>query len=365
MANAEAESSTGGGIPGLGVVRNGSALAKELVEQAAQRRSRRLSGDGQGLSNGAEGPASAGSRSGTSTPVVDGQNGSNTNTNSSPGERSKGKKRAREGDDADAPASLRTRRDRPHDASTDAGLVAEASPSEAYLASAAAPSRTLSPSEAAERRLLVVVDLNETLLFRIRPPWIVPWLEAPGGPPKSIYVPFRVKRRPYVEVLLAYLAKTGCEVLVWSSATEKNVMKLAQTLGWGNGRWADEARRAMVGDDGDPERDLPKLKGIWHRAHMGLTAQDYGKNVQTRKDLAKVWDKAKKQGWGDWSEHNTVLIDNDAAKAVRLPPCSRFISRSACRWRERSDDRLCNRTTTSWSTTLRTRRSRPTKPCSA
>lgn len=138
----------------------------------------------------------------------------------------------------------------------------------------------------APQRLLLILDLNGTLLYR-RPGHIQ-------------YLP-----RPCLQEFLAY-ALANHSVLVWSSATPKNVKGMCERL------FNPSQRRLLLGE--------------WGRDTLDLTSNQYKERVQVYKRLDRVWDNQTLQhahpGFGDqerWGQHNTLLIDDSIIKASPQP----------------------------------------------
>lgn len=162
-----------------------------------------------------------------------------------------------------------------------------------YQAVCSRPARLLDDPQ----RLLVVVDLNETLVLRTHNEWDLRRRR-----------PVCAKPRPYLSTFLRWLGKIDCDLLIWSSAAQHNVRKLAVPLGYdpsSTEAWTNA---------------LPRLVGTWSRSDFGLSPREYAENVATRKDLAKVWAKVTQADGTRWSALNTVLLDNEADKAVRSLP---------------------------------------------
>ncbi|KAG0141044.1 hypothetical protein CROQUDRAFT_725852 [Cronartium quercuum f. sp. fusiforme G11] len=155
-----------------------------------------------------------------------------------------------------------------------------ANPTPAYLAEVAKPSSLLDPEEAANRRCLLVLDLNETLVYRLKN-WI------PAALIEANILRWRFVRRPFLGTFLAYLAALPFDVLIWTSAIEKNTGWMVRALGWGT----------------EPTSPLPPLLGLWTREHLGLSRMEFKSNVQTRKDLALVWNAFPKSSSSDVSPH--------------------------------------------------------------
>ncbi|ESK90306.1 phosphoprotein phosphatase [Moniliophthora roreri MCA 2997] len=105
-------------------------------------------------------------------------------------------------------------------------------------------------------RKLIVLDLNGALVFR-------PALEDSGRR--------EIHPRPYVPSFRKYLShpKTMAwlDTMVWSSAQPHNVKKMVEKC-FGT---------------------KTCLKACWARDKLGLDQKSYGQNVQTTKDLSKIW----------------------------------------------------------------------------
>ncbi|KAI9797519.1 MAG: hypothetical protein M1833_005430 [Piccolia ochrophora] len=155
-------------------------------------------------------------------------------------------------------------------------------PSKEYLAQASQLSRTLSHA----RELLLVIDLNGTLLYR----------------PKlgSSFIP-----RPYVDNFIRYVLSTF-QVMIWSSSRPENVEKMCRQI------FTPEQLQLVIAQ--------------WGRDRLGLTPFQYDNKVQVYKDLSKVWDAPEvvgshpqHVGGVQWDQSNTVLLDDSALKAASHP----------------------------------------------
>lgn len=135
------------------------------------------------------------------------------------------------------------------------------------------------------QRLLVILDLNGTLLYRPRR----------GDPTR--FIP-----RPNVVPFLEYLFAHHC-VMVWSSAKPHNVDALLSRL------ISPEQRERLV--------------AVWARDTLGLDKQQYDNKVQVYKQLHQVWAQVTEQSGeaqdGRWGQHNTVLLDDSKLKASSEP----------------------------------------------
>ncbi|PQE11967.1 phospho phosphatase protein [Rutstroemia sp. NJR-2017a BVV2] len=146
-----------------------------------------------------------------------------------------------------------------------------------------------SPRMAANpRHLLVVIDLNGTLLYR---------------PNRKL--PTKFTPRPHAQKFLEYCVDTFT-VVIWSSARQENVEPMCQTI--------------------LTPRLRQKVVAIWGRESFNLSPSDYNMRVQCYKRLTALWtdpgiaashpDYAR---GGRWDQTNTVLIDDSSEKARSEP----------------------------------------------
>jgi len=146
-----------------------------------------------------------------------------------------------------------------------------------------------SPRPAANpRHLLVVIDLNGTLLYR----------------PNRKF-PTKFTPRPHAQKFLEYCVDTFT-VVIWSSARQENVEPMCQTI--------------------LTPRLRQKVVAIWGRESFNLSPTDYNMRVQCYKRLTALWtnpgiaashpDYAR---GGRWDQTNTVLIDDSSEKARSEP----------------------------------------------
>lgn len=147
------------------------------------------------------------------------------------------------------------------------------------------------------RPLLVILDLNGTLIYRTRR----------GMPPKFV-------ERPGLRSFLTKLF-ANYTVMIWSSARPQTVDGVLKKI------LRQDMRR--------------KLIGVWARDTLGLTKAQFNEKVQVYKRLERVWEdrniqathpeyRLNKQqksadGSGGWDQTNTVLIDDSKLKAVGQP----------------------------------------------
>ncbi|CAH0053405.1 unnamed protein product [Clonostachys solani] len=157
-------------------------------------------------------------------------------------------------------------------------------PSADYLAQAAGPPSTL----AQPRRILVVLDLNGTLLYR-----------------PSKRRPFHFVARPHARKFMEYCLDTF-QLAIWSSARPQNVHKMVEKL-----LTPEDVARCVV---------------VWSREHFGLSTEDYDSRVQVYKRLTRLWtDTAVIASHPDaatgscWDQTNTVLVDDSLEKGRSEP----------------------------------------------
>ncbi|KAL8791403.1 MAG: hypothetical protein Q9213_000019 [Squamulea squamosa] len=161
------------------------------------------------------------------------------------------------------------------------GLAAPV-PQAAYLAqSAIATTKRPNPQP-----LLVVLDLNGTLLYRPKA--------------SSSYQP-----RPSLSSFLSHVI-SNYKVLIWSSAKPQNVTGICSQI-------FTKAQRKL-------------LLGEWARDTLDLTPAQYSAKVQVYKRLDRIWsidriqrthpDFQKGQRWGQW---NTLLLDDSVLKSSAQP----------------------------------------------
>ncbi|KAK1760951.1 hypothetical protein QBC47DRAFT_368681 [Echria macrotheca] len=158
-------------------------------------------------------------------------------------------------------------------------------PTPAYLARTA-----LEPvSSPTFRPLLVVIDLNGTLLYR----------------PNSRSAPVGFVERPHARRFLAYCIDTF-HVVIWSSAQPQNVDKMC---------------RQLLNNSPHTPSDLV---AVWGRDRFGLTKEDFLRRTQCYKRLTSLWTDptvaaSHPSPNGVWDQSNTVLIDDSAEKARSEP----------------------------------------------
>ena len=157
-------------------------------------------------------------------------------------------------------------------------------PTPIYLSVSCEPVRQLPQAQ----HLLVVIDLNGTLLFR-------PNKRAPS----------KFIARPNTAKFLRYCINTFT-VVIWSSARPENVKLMCDAI------LDQELRRKVV--------------AIWGREMFGLSPGDYNARTQCYKRLTKLWNDPKIAAshpsfdLGErWSHANTVLVDDSPEKGRTEP----------------------------------------------
>lgn len=164
-------------------------------------------------------------------------------------------------------------------------------PTEAYLSQASsAPIKLQSPQP-----LLVILDLNGTLLYR-----------------SSRKFPPKFTKRPGVDEFLDELLKKY-KVMIWSSALLRTVEGICLKL------FSPQKRQELVAE--------------WGREKLGLSKSEYNANVQVYKKLQTVWqNKVVQETYPGtfagserlnheplWNQSNTILIDDSKLKALTEP----------------------------------------------
>ncbi|KAK5120068.1 hypothetical protein LTR85_006549 [Meristemomyces frigidus] len=176
---------------------------------------------------------------------------------------------------------MRTPPPSPKSASGKLLLLKRPVPTRAYLKQASQDPLTLDQP----RPLLVVLDLNGTLLYR----------KQRGG---STFV-----ERPRLKEFLYYLLSHH-RVMVWSSARPGNVEPMCAKL------FTAEQRKNLV--------------AVWGRDKLRLSTDHYNQKVQVYKQLSWIWSdhiiaSSCAGSEREWSQENTVLIDDSVEKAASEP----------------------------------------------
>ncbi|PHH80313.1 hypothetical protein CDD82_1841 [Ophiocordyceps australis] len=137
------------------------------------------------------------------------------------------------------------------------------------------------------RRILVVLDLNGTLLHR----------------PQRL-APTHFIKRPHADRFLEYCL-ANFHVAIWSSARLANVEMILEQL-----LTPVQCRKLVV---------------VWGREQLGLCIDDYNSRVQCYKRLSVLWQSGAVQASysellpGCWDQSNTVLVDDSPEKGRSEP----------------------------------------------
>ncbi|KAL7273251.1 hypothetical protein RUND412_003909 [Rhizina undulata] len=179
-------------------------------------------------------------------------------------------------------------------------------PLKSYLALSSIPSKRLP----APQKLLIILDLNGTLLHR-------PGRRAHSGSLHPVL-------RPGLKVFLDYLFN-NFSVMVWSSAQPKNVDLMVNVV------FTAEQRKSLM--------------AVWARDTLGLTKNEFNQKTVVYKRLDRVWVgehviaypygcvtktesteietttevALSKQEGRRWDQRNSLLIDDTAIKAAAQP----------------------------------------------
>jgi hypothetical protein len=169
------------------------------------------------------------------------------------------------------------------------------------------------------RRLLVVLDLNGTLLIR----------------PNSRR-PTEFLMRPHAREFLQYCSETFA-LVVWSSAKPENVEAMYRKL-----TQVAKKKRNPQNNKKNPQNDTPPCPttttittpqeaaatavAVWARDRFNLAEAEYNSRVQVYKRLTRVWTDPviarahpDADAGGAWDQTNTVLIDDSFEKAREQP----------------------------------------------
>lgn len=157
-------------------------------------------------------------------------------------------------------------------------------PTPAYLTITTQPYQVLNSPQ----NLLVVIDLNGTLLYR-----------------PNRKNPTKFVARPHAVRFLRYCIDTFT-VVIWSSARPENVRNMCDAI----------LTPEMRG----------KIAAIWARDKFNFTPQDYNLRVQCYKRLTTLWNDeaiqkahAQYETGGRWDQTNTVLVDDSINKGRSEP----------------------------------------------
>lgn len=201
-------------------------------------------------------------------------------------------------------------------------LIPPVPPTEEYLKDSLTPSKKVKKA----RNILLILDLNGTLLYRNKnkgrrttaSPAPSDESTTDEGTPDPVYVTAASKNpehRPFLKEFLEYIL-SNYMVMVWSSAQPHNV-------------------KGMVDAVFTPEQK-EQLIAIWARDTLGLTAQQYTRKSVTLKNLEVIWEsdtiKAKVEehllakgvseeaaSQFELNHTNTILIDDSIVKARKQP----------------------------------------------
>ncbi|KAL9112706.1 MAG: hypothetical protein Q9227_003009 [Pyrenula ochraceoflavens] len=136
------------------------------------------------------------------------------------------------------------------------------------------------------KRLLLVLDLNGTLIVRVR---------------RSD--PATFKRRPDLEKFFDYIFQNH-EVMIYTSSQQRTVDIVLPLL--------------------FTQPQLKRLVAIWTRDKLDLTPEQFKEKVQVYKRLEKIWadrciQACYPEPLGEWNQTNTILIDDSHLKALAQP----------------------------------------------
>lgn len=166
--------------------------------------------------------------------------------------------------------------------SRESGGVPEPTP--LYLARSFAPPAALPQP----RRILVILDLNGTVLYR-----------------PTRYQPTTFVERPHARRFLDYCLE-AFHLAIWSSARPENVQNMLSQL-----LTRKQRKQCVV---------------TWARDRLGLSQNDYNLRVQCYKRLDAVWNNDEVQAshptadrGGRWDQSNTVLVDDSREKGRSEP----------------------------------------------
>ncbi|KAJ3189244.1 hypothetical protein HDU85_002869 [Gaertneriomyces sp. JEL0708] len=149
-----------------------------------------------------------------------------------------------------------------------------------------------------KKKILLILDLNGTLLERVTPKHRPAANANPRCPPVPDFVLARAHAyfRPYLDAFLEGIFKHYA-VAAWTSANPKNAQPMTQ---------------AIFG------HYTPQLAFGWDRTHCSDVRNSF-RDHSCRKDLYNVWHDPVVNREGIWNEKNTILIDDTAAKAAYTP----------------------------------------------
>ncbi|KAI8414638.1 hypothetical protein FOFC_04250 [Fusarium oxysporum] len=150
------------------------------------------------------------------------------------------------------------------------------------------PKQTSAPNDSLNRVILIIMDLNGTLLYR---------------PNKRR--PFNFVERPHAKTFMKYCLD-AFHVAIWSSARPENVNKMVEQL-----LTPEQREQVLV---------------VWGRDSFGLSEGDYNAKVQVYKRLTTVWTNPRVRAahpqahkGGLWNQSNTILVDDSLEKGRSEP----------------------------------------------
>lgn len=158
-----------------------------------------------------------------------------------------------------------------------------------YLTQASTPAKPSAPA----RPLLVILDLNGTLIYR-----------------KTRKFPPQFSKRVHLNQFLDTLMSKH-KVMIWSSSQPKTVAAICDKL------FSQTQRQQLVAE--------------WGRDKLNLTTSQYKAKVQVYKTLETLWadpmiqatypkaDGDSGKGESRWDQSNTILIDDSKLKALSEP----------------------------------------------
>lgn len=198
-------------------------------------------------------------------------------------------------------------------------------PSTTYDLVSQAPSQTVADASTLDP-LILVVNLNHTLLYRAS--------RTTKGSRRPVY-------RPYLSTFLEWVCeankerggKRRIEVVVYTATRAHNVRTLLEGMG------LLASPYAALTSTSDPEH-TPLVRLVLSREDFDLSASDYGSDIDTIKDLRRVWTKL-----GTSEEdgaRRTVLLCDDAGDTVRFTSSFRSICAFLSMAKERRVDGLWN-----------------------
>ena len=162
-----------------------------------------------------------------------------------------------------------------------------ATPPNAPIATAEYLERSRLPPEklSSPKELLVILDLNGTLLYR-----------AKG---KSAHGSSAPTLRPGLAAFLNYVTD-NFKVMIWTSARPENATRMI------NAAFSNKQKQQLL--------------AVWARDTLGLTESQYNAKVQVYKTLERIWNgEFAIKDTGAFDQTNTVLFDDSTEKAVGHP----------------------------------------------